>query len=182
LIGCPDVELEREVAEIVAAAGHLQDPSQHHLEFRRVKRRPDQARVLEEQLVGGISAAATQGIPECAKPGFCGAGEAPAHVRVIEVGEPQEAQRQRRDPSARHSSDTRDELVGRVADRQQARDHGACADAKHHVEVVHPTIGEAIIEALENAHLVVDAGDASPRGADGGLADAAGAGEVDGAT
>ena len=161
LVGCPDEELERKPAEVVGAAGHLQDAAQNHLELRGVKRRPDQARVLEEQLLRGILAAAAQSLPKRAEPGLRGTGHAPAHVLVIEVREAQKAQRQRWNASAGHIGDPGHDLVRCVADRQQARHDGAGTDAEHHVEVVHAAVGEAIVETLENTHLVVDAGDAS---------------------
>ena len=173
LIGRPHVELDGKLPEVVGAARHLQGPAKDHLEFGGVKRRPDQARVLEEELLRGISAPSAQGVPERTNRGLGGAGHSPAHVLVIEVRKPQKAQRERWNAAAFHACDARHELVRRVSDRKKAGDDGACTDTEQHVEVVDSAVGEAVVEALEHAHLVVDARDSPAGTADGRFADPA---------
>ena len=92
--------------------------------------------------------------------------------------EAEKAQGKRRNSAARNACDSREQLIGGVSNGEEARHHGTSADAEHHVEVVHAAIRETVVDALEHAHLEVDAGNTAAGCADRGLTDVSRRGEV----
>ena len=94
LIRRANVEAEGELLKVVGAARHRQEPFAESLELGGMKRRTDQARVLEEELLRGIVFVPSEGVRERANAVLAALLGASASL-VIEVREPQKAQGER---------------------------------------------------------------------------------------